>query len=108
MIENELLVIVYSVHFFRSYLYIENSFVTDHEPLKWLHSVKDPTSRLLQLRLKLSEYEYEIVYKAGKINANADALSRNPIPVLPINTAEKSDSDESLFSAKKYSKKRGD
>ena len=29
-------------------------------------------------RLKLRDYHYEIVYKSGKTNKNADALSRNP------------------------------
>jgi hypothetical protein len=33
-------------------------------------------------RLRLADYEYEIVYKPGKIDKNADALSRNPIPQL--------------------------
>jgi len=37
-----------------------------------------------QWRLKLAEYEYEVVYKAGKMNLNADALSRNPLTVLPL------------------------
>jgi len=32
----------------------------------------------------LAEYEYEVVYKSGKINLNADALSRNPLTVLPL------------------------
>src|SRR5436190_12002542 len=44
---------------------------------EWLNS--DPTSRLMRWRLKLAEYEYEIKYKPGKKNKNADALSRNPI-----------------------------
>jgi len=51
--------------------------ITDHKPLTWLHKLKDP-SRLARWRIKLAEYDYEIVYKPGKINANADALSRNP------------------------------
>ncbi|XP_011686433.1 PREDICTED: protein starmaker-like [Wasmannia auropunctata] len=34
---------------------------------------------LMRWRLKLAEYEYEIKYKPGKKNKNADALSRNPI-----------------------------
>lgn len=55
--------------------------ITDHKPLVWLHSVKDPTSRLVQWRLKLAEYEYEVIYKAGKMNVNADALLRNPTHV---------------------------
>jgi len=48
-------------------------------------------------RLKLAEYEYEVVYKAGRINANADALSRNPVSILPLRISEKSESTESLF-----------
>jgi len=84
-IEKELLAIVYSVQFFRPYIYGRKfTLVTDHQPLKWLHSVKDPTSRLARWQLKLAEYEYEVVYKSGKINLNADALSRNPLTVLPL------------------------
>lgn len=30
----------------------------------------------MRWRLKLEEYDYEIIYKAGKTNVNADALSR--------------------------------
>jgi hypothetical protein len=39
-------------------------------------SVKDPGSRLLRWRIQLEEYDYEIVYKPGVQNSNADALSR--------------------------------
>lgn len=79
-IEKELLAIVYCVQYFRPYLYgNEFKLYTDHKPLVWLHSVKDPTSRLIRWRLKLAEYDYTVTYKAGKINSNADALSRNPI-----------------------------
>ncbi|KAL6259348.1 hypothetical protein P5V15_009263 [Pogonomyrmex californicus] len=35
--------------------------------------------RILRWRLKLEEYEYDVIYKAKKINVNADALSRNPV-----------------------------
>ncbi|KAL6255530.1 hypothetical protein P5V15_013870 [Pogonomyrmex californicus] len=34
--------------------------------------------RKLRWILKLAEYDYDVVYKAGKINVNADTLSRNP------------------------------
>lgn len=49
--------------------------MTDHRPLTWIFSVKDRSSRLLRWRLKLEEYEYEVVYKKGSNNTNADALS---------------------------------
>jgi hypothetical protein len=49
--------------------------VTDHRPLTWIFSVKDLSSRLLRWRLKLEEYEYEVKYKKGSSNTNADALS---------------------------------
>lgn len=78
-IEKELLAITYCVHHFRPYLYgCEFTLVTDHQPLIWLYSVKDPTSRLMRWRLKLEEYNYKIIYKKGSLNRNADALSRNP------------------------------
>lgn len=40
----------------------------------------------MRWRLKLEEYEYEIVYKKGKNNTNVDALSR----ILYIDTFESS------------------
>lgn len=105
-IEKELLAIVYCVNHFRPYLYGRKFvLITDHKPLVWLHSVKDPTSRLVRWRLKLQEYEYEVIYKAGKINTNADALSRNPVPLLPLSiTTNPSSSDEEIFSSKPRNK----
>lgn len=72
---------------FRYYIYGRKfNLITDHRPLVWVHSVKDPTSRLLRWRLKLAEYDYKISYKSGKTNLNADALFRNPVPVLPLSS----------------------
>jgi hypothetical protein len=50
--------------------------VTDHKPLTWIMNVKDPGSRLLRWWIKLEEYDYEVGYKKGALNTNADALSR--------------------------------
>ena len=38
--------------------------------------MEDPGSRLLRWRIQLEESDYEIVYKKGSLNTNADALSR--------------------------------
>ena len=75
--DKELLAIVWSVQHFRPYLYgREFNILSDHKPLVWLFNVKDPGSRLMRWRLKLEEYKYKIIYKSGKTNQNADALSR--------------------------------
>ncbi|XP_020296374.1 uncharacterized protein LOC109861229 [Pseudomyrmex gracilis] len=77
--QKELLAIVWAVKHFRPYLY-ETKFkiITDHKALVWLFNVKDPGSRLVRRRLKLEEYDYEIMHKKEKANTNADALSRAP------------------------------
>jgi len=76
-VEKELAAIVWGIKHFRTYLYGRKfKVVSDHKPLTWIMSVKDPGSRLLRWRIQLEEYDYEIVYKPGKQNANANALSR--------------------------------
>jgi hypothetical protein len=73
--EKELLAIVWGCKYFRQYLYGRKfTIVTDHRPLTWIFSVKDPSSRIFRRRPKLEEYE--VVYKKGSNNTNADALSR--------------------------------
>ena len=48
-IEKKLLAIVYCVRYFHPYLYGRKFILyTDHQPLIWLHRVKDPTSRLVR------------------------------------------------------------
>ena len=75
--EKELCAIVWGVKQYRPYLYGQKfNIITDHRALSWLFNVKDPGSRLIRWRLKLEEYEYEIHYKPGVNNTNADALSR--------------------------------
>ena len=50
---------------------------TDHQALKWLHNVKNPSSRLLCWRLRLEEFRYRTIeYIKGKENKVADCLSR--------------------------------
>jgi hypothetical protein len=74
-VEKELLAIVWRCKHFRQYLYGRKFTIgTDHRPLSWIFGLKDPSSRLLKWRLKLEEYDYEVIYKKGPENKNADAL----------------------------------
>lgn len=76
-IEKELLAIVWATKYFRPYLFGRKfKIVTDHKPLQWVMNIKEPNSRLTRWRLKLSEYDFTVIYKKGKNNTNADALSR--------------------------------
>jgi hypothetical protein len=66
-----------AVKHFRPYIYgTKFKVITDHKPLIWLLNVTDPGSRLIRWRLKLEEYDYEIIHRARRANANADAISR--------------------------------
>lgn len=93
-IEKELLAIVWATKYFRPYLFGHKfKIITDHKPLTWLFSLKEPNSKLVRWRLRLEEFDYEIFYKKGKQNTNADALSR-----AEINTSEISDSLDTIHS----------
>jgi hypothetical protein len=73
--EKEPLAIIWGTKHFRPYLYGRKFKITmDHQPLTSIMNVKDPSSRLLRWRIKLEEYDYEILYKKGALNTNADAL----------------------------------
>lgn len=76
-IEKELLAIVWATKYFRPYLFGRKfKILTDHKPLQWVMSIKEPNSRLTRWKLRLSEYDFTVTYKKGKANTNADALSR--------------------------------
>ena len=81
--------IVFGVKRFHQYLYGRKlSILSDHKPLQYLLSEKKgiPTmvsARLQRWVLMLSAYQYTIGYKPGDQQANADALSRLPLPDKP-------------------------
>lgn len=71
------LAMTFTVKHFKPYIH-GAQFTTkmDHAPLKALQSNKDLTCRLTRRAFSLQEYEFQIMYKHGKLNQNADALTR--------------------------------
>ena len=58
-IEKELLAIVWATKYFRPYLFGQKFCIrTDHQPLKWLSSLKEPNSKLQRWKIKLNEFDY--------------------------------------------------
>ena len=45
-------------------------------PLRYLSSMKDKHGRVARWYLALQPYDYEVVHRAGRLNGNADGLSR--------------------------------
>ena len=80
VMERECLAIVWAItDQFHCYVYGSTFTVRiDNRILKWLQTLRKPTPRIARWILKLQEYEYEIVHRAGSANRVADALSRIP------------------------------
>uniref|UniRef100_A0A5S6QL73 RNA-directed DNA polymerase n=1 Tax=Trichuris muris TaxID=70415 RepID=A0A5S6QL73_TRIMR len=85
-IDREALAIIYAVQKFHQYVYGRAfTIITDHEPLlgllhpdKALPQVMSP--RMLRWSLMLSVHDYQLLYQPGPMIANADGLSRLPMP----------------------------
>ena len=79
--ELEGLGVVWAVKYFRHYLYGHHCKVfTDHEALKSLLNTPQPSGKLARWGMAIQELDIEILYRSGKKNTNADALSRSPLP----------------------------
>ena len=75
--EKEALAMIWSIKQFRQYLFGHKFvLITDHQPLKWLKSLKDPPPKLARWVITLQQYDFEIEYRAGKDHVNADTMSR--------------------------------
>lgn len=94
-IEKELTAIHWGVKHFRPYLFGRSfKIITDHKPLVYLFNMKNPSSKLMRMRLDLEEYDFTIMHRPGKDNGNADALSRieidsdtlKSLTILPVQT----------------------
>ncbi|CAF1035467.1 unnamed protein product [Brachionus calyciflorus] len=57
--------------------------VTDHSALTFLMKIKDPMGRVARWSIFISQFDFEIVHRKGRLHKNADYLSR---PVLYLRT----------------------
>ncbi|XP_037505881.1 uncharacterized protein K02A2.6-like [Rhipicephalus sanguineus] len=85
-LDKEALALVFGVDRFHQYLWgIPFEAHTDHKPLLELLGANKPvpvqaSPRVVRWALKLSAYNYKLVYKPGKELGHADAPSRLPLP----------------------------
>ena len=96
--EKEAYAVVFGTQHFRVYLLGRHfTIVTDHNALRWLHSM-EPKGRLARWVLDLQEFNFSVVHRAGRLHNNADALSRlvqtQPCEQVTNSSAASADSAE--------------
>ena len=76
-VEKECLAVKLGIQAFRVYLLGRPFKIqTDHRSLVWLDRLKESNTRLARWSLALQPYQFEVTYRPGSANNNADALSR--------------------------------
>ena len=77
VIQKECLAIIFGMKQFRHHL-LGRAFtlMTDHAPLQWL-SAQKMEGLLCRWALAMQEHSFDIAYRKGTENTNADSLSRN-------------------------------
>ena len=96
--ELETLALVWAVRYFRPYLLGHRTVVyTDHAACLSLLNTARPSGKLARWALTIQEMDLVIKHRSGKSNANADALSRNPVSsVGAIETLAMAEDEECL------------
>ena len=61
---------------------------TDQNALRWFRTLTEPSGRLMEWRLRLSEFDFKIVYRPGRVHPVPDALSRLISPTRDMKTVE--------------------
>ena len=93
-LEKEGLACIFGIKKFHDYVFGRSfELVTDHKPLLGLLKEYRATSQQASSRIKrwslfLSNYEYRLVFRNTTAHANADALSRLPLPEQPAKVFE--------------------
>ena len=73
--EKECLAVKWLILKFRSYLKgYHLAVIMDHSALRWFHSLKEPSGRLMRWVLELQQWDFEIVLRKGAIYHVPNAL----------------------------------
>lgn len=81
--ERELLAVIYALEQFRTYVEGQKcKIVTDHSSLLWFYKLKNPSGRLARWSMRLSQFDFDIEHRKGKLNIIPDALSRIKIDAI--------------------------
>lgn len=87
--EKELLAIMWAVKKFKDYIWGEDfTIITDNNALTYLNKFKDTDTKLGRWAMRMEPYADKIIYRPGKENIVADALSRAPISSSEIDNLE--------------------
>ena len=83
--KRELYSVVYFLQHYKQYL-LGRKFIlrTDHAPLIWLCNFREPFGILALWLSILGAYDYQVVYRPGRLHLNADTLSRKPKRPCPF------------------------
>lgn len=95
--ERELLAIVWSFQKLRNYLYGAShiNVFTDHQPLAFSMSEKNPNMKLKRWRAFIEEFSPRFFYKPGKENVVADAFSRQQLNFMSVSSCVNSEESSS-------------
>lgn len=76
--EKECLAVIFGLRKFKPYIEGYHVVViTDHQSLKWLRNIPNPTGRIARWIMEMQQYDLEIRYRKGNQHTVPDALSRN-------------------------------
>jgi hypothetical protein len=82
---------------FHPYLYGKRfEIFTDHLPITWIWTKKNPHPRIERWMMRMALYEFIVIYKPGKENLLADFLSRINEDNLELDPDEQNDYHDQL------------
>ena len=94
--EKELAALVFALEHFQKYLLgAKFTVLTDHQPLTWLKNLLNPAPCLTRWLIRIRVFDFDIEFREGKANGNADALSRWLLE-KDVDETEKVDEDSHL------------